>query len=156
MPTVRAATHLRGWRISGIPHSPAAENIGAGHATAEAVLKQWQTACDPDSSGSCTYAHRKNMLNPSYKVIGIGRAHNRASKFGWYWTTDFGGVVDQLLNPKETSGVEVRMTSLPVGVAPLRSVQSFTRTPISSRCAFRSDGSSYTRYAPARSSSSCP
>ena len=90
----------------GYSHSPAAENIGAGHATAEAVLKQWQTACDPDSSGACTYAHRKNMLNPSYKVIGIGRAHNRASKFGWYWTTDFGGVVDQLLNPKEKPGAK--------------------------------------------------
>jgi uncharacterized protein YkwD len=86
----------------GYSHSPAAENIGAGKSRAEAALTQWKTACDPDAAGACTYAHRRNMLNPNYKVIGIGRAYDAGSKFGWYWTTDFGGVVDQVLHRSES------------------------------------------------------
>jgi len=52
------------------------ENIAAGNSTAQNTLVQWQNACDPDSTGACTYAHNQNMLNPAYKVIGIGRAYN--------------------------------------------------------------------------------
>src|SRR6185436_11584482 len=67
------------------------ENIAAGYSDAQNTLLQWQNACDPNASGVCTYAHRVNMLNASYKVIGIGRAYNAASPYRWYWTTDFGG-----------------------------------------------------------------
>ncbi|OGE78969.1 MAG: hypothetical protein A2751_00700 [Candidatus Doudnabacteria bacterium RIFCSPHIGHO2_01_FULL_46_14] len=62
------------------------ENITGG-STAQKAFDWWKNACDPNSSGTCTYAHRKNMLSPNYKVIGIG-------KVGTRWTTDFGGVVD--------------------------------------------------------------
>jgi len=75
------------------------ENIAAGYSDAQNTFTQWQTACDPGSNGACTYAHRQNMLNPAYKVIGIGRAYNASAAYRWYWTTDFGGVVDQTLNP---------------------------------------------------------
>src|SRR5881409_1162919 len=71
-------------------HTPAGENIAAGYSDAQNTLVQWQTACDPDASGACTYAHRQNMLNPSFQVIGIGRAYNASSPYRWYWTTDFG------------------------------------------------------------------
>jgi uncharacterized protein YkwD len=74
------------------------ENIAAGNSDAQNTLTQWQTACDPDSSGACTFAHRQNMLNPSYVVIGIGRAFGANSTYGWYWTTDFGGFLDATLN----------------------------------------------------------
>jgi uncharacterized protein YkwD len=58
-----------------------AENIAAGYSTAASVMTGWQ-----NSSG-----HNANMLNPNYKVIGIGRAYNANSTYKWYWTTDFGG-----------------------------------------------------------------
>jgi len=78
----------------GYPYGPAGENIAAGRADAQTMLNLWQTACDPDASGQCTYQHRNNMLNPSFVVIGIGRAFNIASTYLWYWTTDFGGFLD--------------------------------------------------------------
>lgn len=56
------------------------ENIAAGNATASATLQQWENSLE----------HNQNMLNPNYTVIGIGRAYNSNSKYGWYWTTDFG------------------------------------------------------------------
>ena len=81
----------------GYPYSPAGENIAAGYSDAQSTFTQWQNACDADASGNCTYAHRYNMLYSSYKVIGIGRAYNAASTYRYYWTTDFGAVVDQTL-----------------------------------------------------------
>jgi uncharacterized protein YkwD len=56
------------------------ENIAAGFATAENVFLAWQ-----GSSG-----HNANMLGSLYTVIGIGRAAVPGSKYGIYWTTDFG------------------------------------------------------------------
>lgn len=77
-------------------YSPWGENIAGGFADAPNTLHDLEAACDPDASGRCTYGHLKNMLNPSYKVIGIGRAHKAGSAYGgWFWTTDFGGKVDQ-------------------------------------------------------------
>ncbi len=60
------------------------ENIAAGNATASATFTQWK-----NSSG-----HNANMLNASYKVIGIGKAYGATSTYKNYWTTDFGGLVD--------------------------------------------------------------
>ena len=61
-----------------------AENIAAGHAKATDTFNQWK-----NSSG-----HRANMLNGTYKAIGIGRAYGSASTYKWYWTTTFGSAVD--------------------------------------------------------------
>jgi uncharacterized protein YkwD len=30
------------------------------------------------------------MLSTDFTEIGIGRAHGKKSKYGWYWTTTFG------------------------------------------------------------------
>lgn len=60
------------------------ENIAAGYSSAQAVFNGWKA-----SSG-----HNKNMLNPSFKVIGIGFASVTGSPYKYYWTTDFGGKVD--------------------------------------------------------------
>jgi uncharacterized protein YkwD len=81
----------------GYTHYPEGENIAAGNSDAQNTFTQWQTACDPDSTGACTFAHRQNMLNPGFKVLGIGRVYNAASTYRWYWTTDFGGFVDQTI-----------------------------------------------------------
>jgi uncharacterized protein YkwD len=61
-----------------------AENIAAGHATAQAVFNAWKA-----SSG-----HNANMLNSRYTVIGIGLATVSGSPYTNYWTTDFGGYTD--------------------------------------------------------------
>jgi uncharacterized protein YkwD len=34
------------------------------------------------------------MLSSRYKAIGIGRAYDAGSQYGWYWTADFGGKAD--------------------------------------------------------------
>ncbi|MBI1744295.1 hypothetical protein HYR54_14675 [Candidatus Acetothermia bacterium] len=60
------------------------ENIAAGQATAAEVFNDWQ-----NSSG-----HNKNMLNSSWRAIGIARVYSPNSQYGWYWTTDFGTIDD--------------------------------------------------------------
>ena len=84
-----------GTRIAafGYPFFPWGENVAAGYAGAQNTLNQFINACDADASGNCTYGHRNNMLNGGFSVIGIARV--AGGIFGWYWTTDFGGVVDQ-------------------------------------------------------------
>ena len=78
----------------GYTYVPYGENIAGGYSDAQTAFNQWKDACDPDTSGTCTYAHRKNMLNASFAAIGIGRAYSATSTYGWYWVTDFGGYVD--------------------------------------------------------------
>jgi uncharacterized protein YkwD len=63
------------------------ENIAAGNGTALATFNQWK-----NSPG-----HNANMLNASYRAMGIGRAYAAGSTYGYYWTNDFGGVVDQTI-----------------------------------------------------------
>jgi len=60
------------------------ENIAAGFSTAQSVFEAWK-----NSPG-----HNQNMLNPCFKVIGIGLAYEAGSTYKWYWTTDFGGYDD--------------------------------------------------------------
>jgi uncharacterized protein YkwD len=60
------------------------ENIAAGLADAAGTFKRWKASS----------SHNANMLSSKYKAIGIGRAYNGDSQYGWYWTTDFGGRVD--------------------------------------------------------------
>jgi uncharacterized protein YkwD len=66
--------------------SGAGENIAAGTNwdTAQAVFNGWKA-----SPG-----HNANMLNATYKQIGIARAYTANSTYGWYWVTDFGLVND--------------------------------------------------------------
>lgn len=61
-----------------------AENIAAGNSSAADTFRQWK-----NSPG-----HNKNMLNPNFRAIGIGRASKSTSKYRWYWTTTFGGALD--------------------------------------------------------------
>jgi uncharacterized protein YkwD len=61
------------------------ENIAAGNATAQDTFTQWKNSP----------AHNANMLGANFKVIGIARAQGASSTYGWYWTTDFGGTVDE-------------------------------------------------------------
>ncbi|WP_236790788.1 CAP domain-containing protein [Amycolatopsis sp. GM8] len=61
-------------KAAGYP-SPAAENIAKGSTTAAQTMTLWM-----NSDG-----HRRNILNCSYKKLGVG-----LDKSGWYWVQDFG------------------------------------------------------------------
>ena len=57
------------------------ENIFGGPTTAAAVVDGWMK-----SPGHC-----ENMMNPGYRVIGVGYAEVPGSQLRHYWTQDFGG-----------------------------------------------------------------
>lgn len=59
--------------------APWGENIAAGTATPDGVVRGWM-----ESPGHCA-----NIMSPSYRVIGIGYAFDAGSTFGHYWTQDF-------------------------------------------------------------------
>ncbi len=107
-------------------YTPWGENIAGGYSDAQSNFTGWLNACDPDASGTCTYAHRQNMLNPSFMVIGIGRAYSANSAYGWYWTTDFGGVVDQVLTPPSSTGTAPTVSSFTAAPSSITAGQSVT------------------------------
>ena len=60
------------------------ENIAVGYETAEEAFEAWRNSP----------SHNHAMLDGSYRVIGIARINEPGSVHGWYWTTDFGQVLD--------------------------------------------------------------
>jgi hypothetical protein len=60
------------------------EDLAAGYTTTADVLNGWINSP----------AHYAVLVNPHYHAIGIGRGYTAGSTYGWYWTADFGGVVD--------------------------------------------------------------
>lgn len=58
-----------------------AENIAAGVDSGRAVVQMWR-----DSP-----AHQRIMLDPSMRALGISRVRGVG---GWYWTANFGGMMD--------------------------------------------------------------
>ncbi len=57
------------------------ENIAAGYDSAEATVEQWM-----NSEG-----HRKNILNPAFRELGVGYFYAEGSQFGHYWVQIFRG-----------------------------------------------------------------
>jgi len=76
-------------RMEAFGYHPAtkAENIAAGESTAAKTLTQWKNSP----------AHRSILLKSKLKVMGVGRAQNVNSEFGWFWTADFGGTVTRTM-----------------------------------------------------------
>ena len=58
------------------------ENIAVGYESAEAAFQAWRNSP----------SHNAAMLDGRYRVIGIARLAVPGSR--WYWTTDFGTIVD--------------------------------------------------------------
>lgn len=56
------------------------ENIAAGYSTAGSVMKGWLA-----SPGHC-----ENVMNRSYKELGVGMAKHSNGRYGTYWTQMFG------------------------------------------------------------------
>ena len=57
-----------------------AENIAAGYPTPAAVVAGWI-----ESPGHC-----QNLMNPTYRELGVGFAPSVGASFGSYWVQDFG------------------------------------------------------------------
>jgi cysteine-rich secretory family protein len=79
-------SHVQRMNDAGYPASTTwtGENIAAGYTAPADVLNGWI-----NSPG-----HFAVLTNAKYRAIGVGRAYSAASKYGWYWTADFGGVID--------------------------------------------------------------
>ncbi|MGH3148068.1 MAG: CAP domain-containing protein, partial [Rubrobacter sp.] len=60
------------------------ENLATGTETAEEAFKAWRESP----------SHNAAMLDGRYRVIGIARVNTPGGTHSWYWTTDFGGVLD--------------------------------------------------------------
>jgi uncharacterized protein (TIGR03437 family) len=60
------------------------ENLAAGYSDAARTFNQWR-----NSPG-----HNSAMLHKDFRAIGISRVYQMFSTYKYYWTTDFGGVVD--------------------------------------------------------------
>jgi len=60
------------------------ENIAAGISTAQYVFEAWKSSP----------THNSIMLDPRFKVVGIGAAYSASAYFKYYWTADFGGYDD--------------------------------------------------------------
>jgi uncharacterized protein YkwD len=69
---------------AGYQFSTAGENIAARYATPESVMDAFMNETPPDDG------HRRNILNPSFRDIGIGYAFNDTSDYKHYWSQDFG------------------------------------------------------------------
>jgi uncharacterized protein YkwD len=63
-------------RDAGYNYRTAAENVAAGHPSAEAVVRAWM-----NSAG-----HRQNMLNAGFCDVGVGYDHNERTRMQHYWT----------------------------------------------------------------------
>ena len=76
---VTAAGYPSGW-------TQLLENIAAGQIleNAESVFNGWR-----NSQG-----HHQAMLNCKMHAIGIARNYSESSEYDWYWTTDFGDLVE--------------------------------------------------------------
>ena len=57
-----------------------AENIAAGQTTAAAVVSGWMA-----STGHCN-----NIMNGTYKHLGVGYSYSAGATYKHYWTQDFG------------------------------------------------------------------
>jgi uncharacterized protein YkwD len=61
---------------------PWGENIAAGVSKAAAVVELWMDS---------TEGHCENIMEPSFRVIGVGYDFDQDSEFGHYWTQNFAG-----------------------------------------------------------------
>jgi hypothetical protein len=77
------------------------ENLAAGYQTAQAAFDAWKA-----SPG-----HDTNMRNGTYCAVGVSRVYVPNSVYGYYWTTDFGGVCEN--DPQPTLDVTPPSVAIP-------------------------------------------
>lgn len=69
-----------------VPRGGTAENIAAG--------TNWDSAQEAFDAWVNSSGHERNMVNATYRQIGISRVYVAESRYKWYWVTDFSTVVD--------------------------------------------------------------
>lgn len=72
----------------------AAENIAAGRSSALRTFQLWVNSP----------SHNQAMLDSRWKALGIGRAYDSGSRYRWYWTVDFGDVLEVTKTSSPTLG----------------------------------------------------
>lgn len=92
------------------------ENIAAGRGGGDEVFAQWEASPH----------HNEAMLGTEFVAVGIGRAYWAASTYGWYWTTDFGGVADAEVVTCALPDVPLSVATL----APAATVPTSTPVPV--------------------------
>jgi uncharacterized protein YkwD len=97
-------------------------DCGYGYSTSlgENIAAAISSAADAFSLWKNSPGHNANMLGANYTAIGIGRAYVEGSPYGWYWTTDFGGVAD---------GYTFASTPTPTPTRTLPPTPTFTPAP---------------------------
>ena len=106
----------------------AGENIAAGTVwdTAQEAFDAWR-----NSSG-----HNANMLNSSYRVIGIARVQVPGSPYNWYWVTNFGTYDDSGSGtPSPTASPTATATPRPSTPTPTATPRPPSPTPTASATA---------------------
>lgn len=80
------------------------DQLGYGYNTwrGENLVAGTQTSAESFYMWSTSPPHNENMLGEHYTVIGIARAYDSTSSFGWYWATEFGGQSDVAPPPPPT------------------------------------------------------
>lgn len=59
--------------------------------TGENLAADWDTAQEAFDAWKGSPEHNVVVLAPYFWAIGIARAYDEASTYGWYWAVDFGG-----------------------------------------------------------------
>lgn len=103
----------------GLPQN--GENIAAGTVkdTAAEAFEMWR-----NSSG-----HNANMLNSSYRQIGIARKYVSTSTYKWYWVTDFSTTNDGTNAGGSSGGGGSTATATPPPASPTATPRPATATP---------------------------
>lgn len=70
----------------------AGENIAAGRSDAGRIFQLWLNSP----------SHTQTLLDSRWKAVGISRVYNANSRYRWYWTVDFGDVVDSSVSANAT------------------------------------------------------
>ena len=60
---------------------PLGENVAAGQSSPEAVVNAFMLSAE----------HCRGIMDPGFRAVGIGYAYDPESRYGHYWTQDFGG-----------------------------------------------------------------
>lgn len=96
----------RSWsqRIADCGYSNAAiaENLAQGTRDAASTLAMWQSSPP----------HNANLLDPTMRAIGVGRAGDPSSQYTWYWTVDLGAVADSGSSTPAPSATPAPPTSI--------------------------------------------
>jgi len=98
------------------------ENIAAGYSLAGDVFQGWK---------SSTKGHHEIMIDPAYRVVGIARVQAPGTEYGYYWTADFGSLVDQAAHWVDDSGPTTTTSTTTTSTSTTTSTTSPTSTTTS-------------------------